>query len=64
VSNAEGKCRKLAPETADEQVNMGDSLAVDVQISSSGYPLAIQLACRPAALDIADEPTRGKRNAI
>jgi len=64
TSFANGKCRKWAPETADKQANMGDSLAAGVQISASGYPLAIQLASRPAAVDIANEPTTGKMNAI
>jgi hypothetical protein len=33
-----------------------------VQLGISGYQLAIQLACRTAAVDIADEPTTGKMN--
>ena len=62
MSYAEGKCRKLAPETADEEANRGRFSGSRRAVGTSGYPLAIQLACRPAAVNIADEPTTGKIN--
>ena len=59
-----GQVPKWAPETADKQAKMGRFSGCRRATRYFRLPVNNQLACLPAAVDIADEPTTGKMNAI